>query len=457
MKKYRFCSALTAFFLLACLCALPAAALDDPAPQCGAAIIVDGDYGDVLYEYNGYEKMYPASITKIMTSLLVLEAVEEGQITLDQPITASTSAVVVPEGSSTANPAIQAGEVLTVEQLLYCDLISSANEACNILAETVGGSIENFVDMMNAKAQELGMEGTHFVNPHGFHDEDHYTTAYDITIMARAAMEYDTFRTIVSTATYTIPATNLAGERVLHTTNALIGNWIYSGYLYSKAIGIKTGSTTPAGQCLASAAVDDDGRTYYCVVLGAQTVDNGDGTTTRYSFYESRRLLEWAFDNFRRVTLLDENTEGVLREVEVTLSDETDHVIVQPVGSIEATLPTDYDASQVQFRVELADSVEAPVEKGTKLGAVTVVYNDVTYGTLDLVAADSVVRSDFQYYVKTVQDYLAMWWVRALIVVAVVLIVFLVVWLGVIRPRRKRRYRYSSRSGGRRYQGRRRR
>lgn len=457
MKKYRFCSALTAFFLLACLCALPAAALDDPAPQCGAAIIVDGDYGDVLYEYNGYEKMYPASITKIMTSLLVLEAVEEGQITLDQPITASTSAVVVPEGSSTANPAIQAGEVLTVEQLLYCDLISSANEACNILAETVGGSIENFVDMMNAKAQELGMEGTHFVNPHGFHDEDHYTTAYDITIMARAAMEYDTFRTIVSTATYTIPATNLAGERVLHTTNALIGNWIYSGYLYSKAIGIKTGSTTPAGQCLASAAVDDDGRTYYCVVLGAQTVDNGDGTTTRYSFYESRRLLEWAFDNFRRVTLLDENTEGVLREVEVTLSDETDHVIVQPVGSIEATLPTDYDASQVQFRVELADSVEAPVEKGTKLGTVTVVYNDVTYGTLDLVAADSVVRSDFQYYVKTVQDYLAMWWVRALIVVAVVLIVFLVVWLGVIRPRRKRRYRYSSRSGGRRYQGRRRR
>lgn len=457
MKKYRFCSGLTAFFLLACLCTMPAAALDDPAPQCGAAIIVDGDYGDVLYEYNGYEKMYPASITKIMTSLLVLEAIENGQLTLDQPITASTSAVVVPEGSSTANPAIQAGEVLTVEQLLYCDLISSANEACNILAETVGGSIENFVDMMNAKAQELGMEGTHFANPHGFHDENHYTTAYDITIMARAAMEYDTFRTIVATATYTIPATNLAGERELHTTNALIGNWIYSGYLYSKAIGIKTGSTTPAGQCLASAAVDDDGRTYYCVVLGAQTVTNEDGTTTRYSFYESRRLLEWAFDNFERVTLLDENTEGVLREVAVTLSDETDHVIVQPVGSIEATLPTDYDAGQVEFKVDLVDSVEAPVEKGTKLGTVSVVYDGVNYGTLDLVAADSVVRSDFQYYVKTVRDYLAMWWVKAIIIVVVVLVLLLVLWLGIIRPRRKRRYRYSGRSSGRRYQGRRRR
>ena len=173
MKKYRFYSGLIAFFLLACLCALPAAALEDPAPQCRAAIVVDGDYGDVLYAYNAYEKMYPASITKIMTSLLVLEAVDSGQLTLDQPITASTTAAVVPEGSSTANPRIEAGEVLTVEQLLYCDLITSANEACNILAETVGGSIENFVDMMNAKARELGMEDTHFVNPHGFHDEDH--------------------------------------------------------------------------------------------------------------------------------------------------------------------------------------------------------------------------------------------------------------------------------------------
>lgn len=159
--------------------------------------------------------------------------------------------------------------------------------------------------------------------------------------------------------------------------------------------------------------MDDDGRTYYCVVLGAETVDNGDGTTTRYSFYESRRLLEWAFDNFERVTLLDENTEGVLREVSVSLSDETDHVIVQPVGSIEATLPTDYDPARVEYQVELADGVEAPVEKGTKLGTVSVVYDDVNYGTLDLVAADSVARSDFQYYVKTVKDYLGMWWVRA--------------------------------------------
>lgn len=455
MKKNRFYSGLLALVLIFSFCALPAAALDDPEPNCKAAILVDGDHGDVLYSHNGYEKMYPASITKVMTSLLVMEAIAGGRLSLDQEITASETAVILPEGSSTANPAIKAGEVLTVEELLYCDLVSSANEACNILAETVGGSISGFVDMMNAKAQELGMTGTHFANPNGLHDENHYTTAYDISIMARAAMEYETFRTIVSTTRHTIPATNVSGERNLYTTNALLDNWIYSGYIYSKAIGIKTGFTTPAGYCLVSAAVGNDGRTYYCVVLGAETVDNGDGTKTRYSFVESKRLLEWAFDNFERMTLLDENTENVIREVPVTLSDEVDYVLAQPVGSIEATMPKDYDPAEAELKVELVDSVAAPVEKGTKLGTVTLFYDGVNYGTLDMVAQDAVERSDFQYYVKTVKDYLALWWVKALIIAAVVLILLLVIWLGVIRPRSRRRRRYSSAGG--RYRGGRRR
>ena len=455
MKKYRILSGLTAFLVLLSLCVLPAAALDDPEANCQAAVVVDGDYGDVLYDHNAHERMYPASITKVMTSLLVMEAIAGGRLSLDQQITASPAAVALPEGSSTADPAIQAGEILTVEELLYCDLVSSANEACNILAETVGGSVSGFVDMMNAKAKELGMDDTHFANPNGLHDENHYTTAYDIYLMCRAAMEYETFRTIVSTAKHVIPATNLAKERTLYTTNALLDSWKIAGYTYSKAIGIKTGFTTPAGYCLASAAVDGDGRTYYCVVLGAETVKNSDGTTTRYSFRESKRLLEWAFDNFRRVTLLDESDTRAIREVPVTLSDDSDHVTVQPHGSIEATMPTDYDSSKLEFQIDLVDSVEAPVEAGQKLGTVTLVYNGTAYGTLDMTAAYGVVRSDFLYYVKTTKDYLSLWWVRVLIVLAVVLILTLVIWLAVIRPRNKRRRRYS-RSGGRRYSGRRR-
>ena len=457
MKKYRFFSAVLTLALLLAT-AVPALALEAPELTCGAAILVDGDHGDVLFEKNGYEKMYPASITKIMTSLLVLEAIEDGQLTLDTPITASETAIAaITADSSTQN--IQPGEILTVEQLLYCDLVASANEACNILAETVAGSISAFVDLMNQKAAELGMENTHFVNPSGLHDPEHYTTAYDIYLMAHAAMQYETFRTIVSTARYVVPATNMSGERNLYTTNALIDNWRIAGYTYSKAIGIKTGTTDAAGQCLAAAAVDEQGRTFYCVVLNAQNVVDSAGNTTRYSFKESRDLLEWGFANFERMTLMDDTT--LIREVAVTLSNEQDYVLAEPRGSVERTMPTDYDPELAEYRVDLPESVEAPVEAGDVLGTVTLIYEGEEYGTLDLVAADGVARSDFQYYLKTIQEYLNTWWVRALLIVLAVLILVLILYLGVIRPHRRSRNRYRRRtySGSRRsrYSGQRRR
>ncbi len=459
MKKYRFFTLLLAALLSASL-ALPALALEDPQPHAGAAIVVDGDHGDVLYDYNAYEKMYPASITKIMTSLVVLEAIDNGELTLDTPITASAEAVTLPEDSSTVG--IKAGEVLTVEQLLYCDLVPSANEACNILAEAVAGSTEAFVERMNDKAARLGMTGTHFTNPHGLHDDDHYTTAYDIYLMARAAMEYDVFRTIVSTTVYTLPATNLSEARVLHTTNSLLDNWYVLGYTYSDAIGIKTGYTEEAGRCLASAAVDDQGRTFYCVVLGSEFAYDEDGNFIRYSFSESKRLLQWAFQNFQRVTLLDEDTENVIREVTVTLSDEADYVLAQPVGSIEATMPIDYDPAQAKYIIDLPDSVEAPVNAGDQLGTISFVYDGVNYGTLPMVAADAVVRSEFQYYLQVVRDYWAKWWVKALLVLVILLILILIIYIGLIRPRRRRRRRYAHSGSGRRasppsnYRGRRR-
>ncbi len=449
MKKYRFFSVLLALVLTLSALAVPALALEDPDPQCGALILVDGDYGDVLYEKNGYEKMYPASITKIMTSLLVLEAIDRGELALDTPVTASATAIAaITEDSSTQN--IKPGEVLTVEQLLYCDLVASANEACNILAETVGGTMENFVVMMNERAAQLGMEHSHFVNPNGLHDPDHYTTAYDIYLMARAAMGHETFRTIVSTPKYVVPATNMSEQRTLRTTNALLDNWRIDKYMYSRAIGIKTGSTEAAGQCLAAAAVDDAGRTFYCIVLNAQNVTESDGSVIRYSFKEARRLLEWGFSNFSRITLMDETL--AIREVPVSLSD-TDHVLVQPVGSIDRTMPKDYDPALAELRLDLPESVEAPVEAGQKLGTVTLVYEGEELGSLDMVASLAVERSDLQYYVKTVKEYLSLWWVRALIILAAAFILILILWLGLIRPRRRRRYRSSYRPRRRSYSG----
>ena len=447
MKKYRFFALLLAVVLMISLSALPAAALEDPMPRCGAAIVVDGDYGEVLYNYNAYEKMYPASITKIMTSLLVLEAIDRGDLTADTPITASAEAVRIPSGSSTAG--IKAGEILTVEQLLYCDLVPSANEACNILSEAVAGTTEEFVALMNQKAAELGMKGTHFANPHGYHDDNHYTTAYDIYLMARAAMEYELFRTIVSTAVYTLPATNLSGERTFYNTNGLLSNWYVLGYMYPEAIGIKTGSTDEAGRCLASAATDDQGRTFYCVVLGAENTTNEEGKFTWYSFYESKRLLQWAFANFKRITLLDKDTEHVIREVPVTMSDEADYVLAQPVGSISATMPTDYDPALAELIVDLPKSVEAPVSAGDELGTISIVYDGVNYGTLKMVATDDVTRSEFQHNMQILQSYWAKWWVKALLALFVVLVLWLILYLAVIRRSRKARRRYSYSGSGR--------
>lgn len=457
MKKYRFFALLLAALLTAVL-VLPAHALTDPEPRCGAAIVVDGDHGEVLYDHNAYERMYPASITKIMTSLVVLEAVDKGELALDTPITASAAAVRVPAGSSTAG--IKAGEILTVEQLLYCDLVPSANEACNILAEAVAGTNEAFVDRMNAKAAELGMTGTHFVNPHGIHDDNHYTTAYDIYLMASAAMEYEIFRTIVSTAVYTLPATNLSAQRTLYNTNGLLSNWYVAGYTYADAIGIKTGTTTEAGRCLAAAATDDQGRTFYTVILGAENTYNDEGKYVWYSYYEAKRLLQWAFANFQRITLLDEDTEHVIREVSVTLSDEADYVLAQPVGSIVATMPTDYDPNLAELIVDLPKSVEAPVTAGDVLGTISIVYDGVNYGTLNMVAIDDVTRSEFQYNMRLIQSYWAKWWVKALVILVIVLILVFIFWAAVIRPRsrkRRRRYSYSGSSRGNgSYRGRRR-
>ena len=454
MKKYRFLSLLLAG-LMALSITCPAYALEDPAPKAAAVIIVDGDNQEVLYDFHARERRYPASITKIMTSLVVLDAVEKGEISLDTMVTASAQAVDLPWNSSTAG--IKAGETLTVLDLLYCDLLPSGNEACNILSEAVAGTSAEFVARMNAKARELGMEDTKFANPHGLHDPEHYTTAYDIYLMAYAAMQNETFRTIVRSPSYSLPATNLQEERTIFSSNGLLTSF-YSGngYIYSKAIGIKTGYTGEAGRCLASAAVDELGRTFYCVVLGTE---DDQETGHKYSFSESKRLLEWAFENFHRITLLDQDTENVKREVKVSLSDDADYVLAQPVGEIEATMPSDYDPKQAELRFDLpTEAIDAPITAGDKLGTVTLWYDGVEYGTLDMVAADSVDRSEFLYTVQQIQYYWGQWWVKALAGLAAAAVIALVVLVTVVLPRRKARRRYSRAGGGRRssnYRGRR--
>ena len=434
MKKYRFFSALMAVVLSMALLPAPAAALDDPDIQAQHVILLDGNYDEVLYDKAGEEKAYPASITKVMTALLVMEAIDAGQMTADTMITASeTSQQGLSIYGSTQN--IKPGETMSVKDLLYCLLVPSANEAANILAEAVDGSVEEFVAHMNRKAGELGCQGTHFVNPHGLHNDDHYTTALDLAHIVKAAMEYDLFRQIVYTSVYETAATNMSGPRTFYNTNGLITQWRFRGYLYDKAIGVKTGSTDEAGYCLASAAQDGDDY-LIAVVLGAQMLTDEKGNITdRQQFSESKRLLKWGFANFQRTTIT--KGDSPVASVKVTLSREREDVMVRPVGSIERTLPRDLDQEQIESRITLfGQSVEAPVTAGQVLGTMTLTYDGQVLGTLDLVADTDVSRSELLY--KKAQ-FLAFWHSMGgkLVLAAVIVVVCVLVWLLAFRRRRR--------------------
>ena len=273
-----------------------------PAIGAQSAILMEMNTHTILYAKNIHKTEYPASTTKVMTALLVVEAISYGQLSPDTVATVSSSAVQgIPSEYVTGG--FKAGENVSIEDLLYCMLLESDCDASNILAEAVDSSISDFVAHMNRKAGELGCQGTHFTNTYGLHDENHYSTAYDLALIMQAALEYDLFRTVIKTAKYTVPATNISGERFFYNKNALISNLYYSGYYYDKCIGGKTGTTDDAGRCLVAAAEDGD-ELLISVILGSGPMQvPGEENLKQGQFRESIRLLEYGFDNFQRVTI----------------------------------------------------------------------------------------------------------------------------------------------------------
>ena len=369
-----------------------AGALTEPAPISNDIVLVDAVTGNVLYAKNGDAKAYPASTTKIMTVLLAIEAIEAGKVSLTDPVTAGSDINAgLSEDGSTAG--IVPGETMTLESLLYCTMLSSANEACNIIAEYISGDVNTFVALMNARAKELGCTGTNFTNTHGLPDYNHYTTANDLAIIARAAYSHKLFMEICNTVKKTVPATNVAGERTLSNTNGLINNdsELYPGYFYEYASGIKTGHTQDAGYCLVSSAAKD-GVSLLCVVLG------GIGTETidkiEYSnFTDSVLIYNWAFENYSYRNVLE--TTDLVADVPVKMGKDADYVTVHPETAVKALMPNDEDNSSFEQEVtiyseETGAELVAPVETGEVLGEVTIKRDGVVYGTSKLVACSSV-------------------------------------------------------------------
>ena len=364
MKRFRFLSVFLAVILLFSAAAPGASAKSaiqkKMSVKAKVALLENLDTDTVLYAQKADKKIHPASLTKVMTALLTLDAVKRGDLTLDTVITApgSTWNNLEPD-SSTAD--IKVGEKLTVQQLLQCLLIQSAGESANVLAVAVSGSQRQFVKDMNKRALELDCKGTHFANPSGMPDKDHYSTCNDIYKITKAAMDYDEFRKIVSSVDCRIKKTNKNPARHYYNTNGLLSNMRYAGYVYKDCIGIKTGFIEDTGYCLLSAA-EKDGRTLVGVVMGCDNPTDAKGNVKRLHFSESARLLQWGFDNFKEQTVLDSTFPA--GDVKVTLSRQTDHVAAVPEHTVKAELPKDISIDDFKITTNLFESVEAPVKKG---------------------------------------------------------------------------------------------
>ena len=332
-----------------------------------SAVLMEAATGTVLYEKDAHTPLPPASVTKIMTLLLMMEALDAGRIGWDDTVTASEAAAA--KGGSQVY--LEAGEQMSLQEMLKSVVVVSANDCATALAEHVAGSETAFVELMNRRAQELGMENTHFVNCTGLDDEPdaetHLTTAYDIALMSRALLKHDEIRDY--TTIWMDSVRN--GEFGLANTNKLVR-------FYQGTTGLKTGYTSAAGHCL-SASAERDGVEFIAVVLHCAT--SGE------RFQAAKQLLDYGFANY---TLAQPDPETEIPPVPVVLG--TVEAIVPVPDNDDPVLIEKGQAAGITTRVEVADQVRAPVEAGQRLGTLTLQSDGAPLAAIPLVAPEAVPR-----------------------------------------------------------------
>ena len=350
-------------------------------------ILMEASTGRILYAKDAQEIVFPASTTKIMTAILTLENCE-----LTDIATVSHDAIFsVPASYSHAS--LKEGEELTIEQLLNVLLIPSANDAANVLAEHISGSVDDFAVLMNEKAKEIGCLNTHFVNPNGVHNEEHTTTAYDLALMGRYAMQNSTFRSIVKKTRYSLPATNKYDktDRIFNTTNDLLrenNSTAKDNYYYEYATGIKTGYTTDAGSCIVASAKKDN-MEVIAVVLGGSTTK--DGLSERN--LDCITLFDYAFENYSMQTVQEKN--NVLEEITVRgATSDTRKLNVLVKDDIAILLSSEENTQNLEPEITYRDNLKAPLSANEVIGKITYQVGDEIYSS-DLLAETSVIASGF--------------------------------------------------------------
>lgn len=367
MKKL-LCSALAAAILLSICPAAFAEPLKDGDISIAApsAILMEKETGEVLYEKAAHERRFPASVTKVMTMLLIVEAVESGKIKLDDTVTASARAASF--GGSCVY--LEEGEKMSVSEMLKCIAVVSANDCAVAMAEHLCGTEELFVEKMNERAAELDLEDTHFTGCTGLIDDgEHYTSAYDIAVMSRELIKHDMIKDYTTIWMDTIRN----GEFGLSNTNKLV-------YWYPGCTGLKTGYTSSAMYCL-SATAERDGIEFIAVVLHGESIDSRNN--------DAKALLNYGFSSFVLCPLKPDMDYG---SVEVELGREA-AVSAVPGGEDYALVQK--SGAEPEYSVTLLEKLPAPIHKGDKIGVMTVTLNDTEVASVSLLAGEDVERIGF--------------------------------------------------------------
>lgn len=337
-----------------------------------SAILMEESTGNILYESNPDERLPIASVTKVMTMLLIMEAVDSGKISLDDMVTVSENAMSY--GGSTMF--LETGEQLTVNDMLKGIAVASANDGCVAMAEHLAGSESAFVDMMNEKAKELGMENTHFMNTNGLDEDEHYSSARDVAIMSRELMKHETIFNYTSIWMDTLRG----GKFQLANTNKLIR-------FYDGANGLKTGSTSKALCCLSAAAKRNDMQ-LIAVVLGAPT--------SAERFASAKSLLDYGFANYAVNTQITAGDEVQKIAVEKGVDKEVDVV----AGDSCSTLVKKGQEDNITKEIKIDETITAPIEAGQKIGTMTISRDGEVIADIDLNASSAVEKKGIGLIIK---------------------------------------------------------
>ena len=416
---------------------------NDVKTQSDSILLVNMDSGQTVFEKDADSKRYPASTTKIMTYIIVVENIED----LDNtrvPIKEEVLAQLEGTGSSLANLEDHIGETMSVIDLLYSMMVPSGNDASVVLADYVGGgNIDSFVDMMNKKAEELGCENTHFENPEGLHDENHYTTARDMYKIATYALTLPKFSEITNTTTY-----YCEGDEVpLITTNLLIDQNRGGEYYYMYAKGIKTGTTDQAGRCLVTTATAD-GYSYMAVLLHSPYTE---GVTEDYgTMTDAADLFRWALTSLELKTVA--TFETPVCRTKVNLAWGKDSVLLVPEKNLSAIVPKDLTDENIVTETEVPESVDAPLDTDTAVGTATIYYKDSKTGEkqeiakVNLVPSEKIEMSGFLYVLNVITTVLQSYWFLVIIGIIIFILICYFIMSKINRKRSEknrkvRRYR----------------